>query len=173
VTPQALLVTGTVGVGKTSVAHAVGDLLRAAEVPNAVVDLDALSQAWPAPPGDPFNFALELRNLRAVAANFLAAGAERLVLAGVVENLDGRERYREALGLPLTVARLRAGLDEVARRLHGRHRDDEDGLRWHLHRSGELDAILDAAGVADFEVSTDGRSVTEVAAEVLVLVRWR
>jgi len=171
--PRALLVTGTVGVGKTTVAYAVGELLREAEVPNAVIDLDALSQAWPAPPGDPFNFALELRNLRSVAANFLAAGMERLVLAGVVENVEDRDRYREALGVDLTVARLRADLDQVRRRLHGRHRDDEDGLRWHLHRSGELDAILDRAGVAEIEVWTDDRTVAEVAAEVVKRARWR
>jgi adenylylsulfate kinase len=170
---EALLVTGTVGVGKTSVAYAIGELLTAAEVPHAVIDLDALCQAWPSPPGDPFNFAMELRNLRSVATNYLAAGTERLVLAGVVENVDDRERYREAVGVPLTVARLRADLDEVGRRLHGRHRDDESGLRWHLHRSGELDAILDAAGVADFEVRTDDRTVSEVAADVAKRTGWR
>jgi adenylylsulfate kinase len=169
--PEALLVTGTVGVGKTSVASVVGGLLSEARVPNAVIDLDALRHAWPAPPDDPFNLALELRNLRSVAANYLAAGCERLVLAGVVENVADRERYRSAVGVPLTVARLSADLVEVARRLRGRHLDDESGLDWHLNRSGELDAILDAAGVADFSVSTDSRTVSEVAGEVLA--RWR
>ena len=41
-TARALLLTGTVGVGKTSVAAAVGDLLRERRVANAVVDLDEL-----------------------------------------------------------------------------------------------------------------------------------
>ena len=41
-TARALLLTGTVGVGKTSVAAAVGDLLRERQVANAVVDLDEL-----------------------------------------------------------------------------------------------------------------------------------
>ena len=36
--PRALLLTGTVGVGKTTVAAAVGDLLREREVTNAVVE---------------------------------------------------------------------------------------------------------------------------------------
>jgi adenylylsulfate kinase len=170
--PRALLVTGTVGVGKTTVAYAVGSLLRDAGISNAVVDLDALSQSWPAPPDDPFNFALELTNLRSVASNFLAAGIDRLVLAGVVESVADRSRYVEALGVPLTVARLRADLDEVGRRLRGRHAGDDEGLRWHLRRSGELDAILDAAGVADVEIGTDGRTATEVGAEVLRLARW-
>ena len=39
---RALLLTGTLGVGKTSVAAAVGDQLRERQVANAVVDLDDL-----------------------------------------------------------------------------------------------------------------------------------
>ncbi len=66
-------------------AELVGERLAAAEVPHAVIDLDWLRNTWPSPPGDRFNLAIELRNLRDVARNFLDAGAVRLVLAGVVE----------------------------------------------------------------------------------------
>jgi nucleoside-triphosphatase THEP1 len=55
VTARALLLTGTVGVGKTSVAAAVGDLLRDRQVANAVVDLDELRRSWPPASGDRFN----------------------------------------------------------------------------------------------------------------------
>ena len=41
-TARALLLTGTVGVGKTSVAAAVGDLLRERRVTSAVADLDVV-----------------------------------------------------------------------------------------------------------------------------------
>lgn len=37
---KALLITGPVGVGKTTVAEAVGDVLATAGVPHAVIDLD-------------------------------------------------------------------------------------------------------------------------------------
>jgi adenylylsulfate kinase-like enzyme len=42
---RALLLTGTVGAGKTSVADALGDLLTEAAVPNAVLDLDWLCRS--------------------------------------------------------------------------------------------------------------------------------
>lgn len=45
-TPRALLLTGTVGAGKTTVAAAVVDLLREHGVPNATVDLDERRWAW-------------------------------------------------------------------------------------------------------------------------------
>ncbi|MBO0914640.1 MULTISPECIES: hypothetical protein [Streptomyces] len=38
--PRAFLINGTVGVGKTSVAEGVGDLLADTDTPNAVIDLD-------------------------------------------------------------------------------------------------------------------------------------
>ncbi|WP_405728565.1 hypothetical protein OG607_26795 [Streptomyces sp. NBC_01537] len=41
-----------------SVAEAVGGLLTDVAVPNAVIDLDWLSQSWPAPPSDRFNFGM-------------------------------------------------------------------------------------------------------------------
>lgn len=169
--PRALLITGPVGIGKTAVAGAVGAALAEIGVPGAVIDLDGLASAWPAPPDDRFNLALELRNLRAVTRNYLDAGAARLVLAGVVESTEDRLRYREALGVELAVCRLRAAPETIRRRLVGRHIDgnhvnDEAALRWHLSRATELERILDDARVADFDVSAES-SVAEVARAVL------
>lgn len=73
--PTALLITGTVGAGKTTIAAAAGSILAGARTPHAIIDLDALSQSWPNPPDDPFNLAMELQNLESVARNYLSAGA--------------------------------------------------------------------------------------------------
>ncbi|TDD18211.1 hypothetical protein [Nonomuraea diastatica] len=167
---EALLITGTVGVGKTSVADAAGDVLIDAGVPHAVIDVDWLRRAWPAPPGDPFNGALTMRNLRPVAANFLAAGAQRLVLAGVIESRAERAGYAEALGVPLTVCRLHAALPEVRKRLSVRHANDPESLDWHLERAGELAPILAAARVEDYAVDAGAGSPAQVAA--LVVKGW-
>lgn len=170
--PAALLITGTVGAGKTSVADAAGDLLAAAGIPHAVIDLDWLRRSWPAPADDPFHLELTLRNLRDVARNHLEAGARRLVLAGVVESRDERRRHQEAVGVDLTVCRLRVPIPVVHRRLARRHEGDEAGLRWHLDRSGALDDILVAAQVEDVVVDAEERSVTSLAAAVMEAVGW-
>lgn len=170
----ALLITGTVGAGKTSVAEAAGELLAERRTPHAVIDLDGLRRFWPAPEDDPFSLGLTLRNLRDVARNFLDAGARRLVLAGVVESRDERKRYEEALGgVGLVVCRLRVRLPVVHERLARRHEGDEPGLRWHLGRSGELDRILDEAGAEDVTVDATERPVRDVAAAVLEAAGWR
>ncbi|MFD9889438.1 AAA family ATPase [Amycolatopsis sp. NPDC059027] len=171
-TSGALLVTGPVGVGKTTIAEAVGDLLAAAAIPHAVIDLDALRGRWPAPADDPFDLAMELRNLRSVARNYRDAGAHRLVLAGVVESREDRRRYAEALGVEPAVCRLTAAEAVIDRRLARRHGpEDEAGLRWHLERARELDGIFRRAGVEDFVVTADG-SVADVAKAVAEAAGW-
>src|SRR5258708_36649636 len=92
-----LLVTGPVGVGKTTVALEASDLLEAAGVPHAVIDVDALSWCYRTPVNDPFHNRLALRNLRCVWANFAAAGAARLILARVIEARDELGAFRQAV----------------------------------------------------------------------------
>lgn len=168
---HALFLNGTVGSGKTTTAAAVGALLAERGVPHAIVDLDALRNAWPAPADDPFNNALELANLRAVAANARAAGAQVLVLAGVIEEAAAVPLYRDAVGpsLPFTVVRLTVDPAVAERRLRARHGDDADELAWHLHRFGQLDAVLDLARIPGPLVVTTARSPREVAEEVVAV----
>lgn len=167
-----LLITGTVGVGKTTVAEAVGDILVGLGVPHAVIDLDELRRCWPPPAGDRFNDTVELTNLRSVAANYRAAGALRLVLAGVVERRSQRQDYERAVGCAVQVVRLRADPAVLAERLRERHRGDPGGLGWHLARAPQLSAILEEAVVADVEVETTGQSVGKIASDVLAAASW-
>ncbi|WP_348789077.1 hypothetical protein [Leifsonia sp. NPDC080035] len=163
----ALFLNGTVGSGKSATADAVGDLLAERGIPHAVIDLDALRRVWPAPADDPFQTELELANLSDYARNASAAGARVLVLAGVVEEVAALPRYEEAVGGPVTLVRLRADPGVTERRLRARHSADPDGLDWHLARRGELEAVLDGAGLPDTTVTTDDRTPRQVAEEAL------
>jgi len=169
--PRALLITGTVGAAKTTTATAIGDVLGESGVSHAVVDLDWLRRSWPTPHDDPSNLALELQNLRAVASNFVQAGAERLVLAGVLESEEVRGLYEHAVDLPLVVCRLQVQLDRVDDRLRQRHPPGPE-LDWHLARSGELEQVLRTAAIGDHVVLVAEHSPEEVAREVLAAVGW-
>jgi len=170
---SALLITGTVGAGKTSVAELVGDLLSETGVPNAVIDLDWLRRSWPGPTGDRFNLAMALRSLRSIARNYQDAGAVRIVLAGVVETRDGRDRHEDALGVPLSVCRLRVDLALVRARLAQRHEGEGAVLQWHLARSGELDIVLEAAAIEDFAVDATDLSISSTGRTVLSAAGWQ
>src|SRR3954452_16836239 len=106
--PTALLLMGTVGAGKTTTSDAIGLPLEAALVPHAIIDLDEIRRMWPRPASDPFGSEVELRNVESLAANYLEAGADRLVLAGVCESWGDRRRYEAVVTVPLAVCRLHA-----------------------------------------------------------------
>lgn len=165
-----LLITGTTGVGKSTVAAEVNDVLAALKVPNAAVDLDALVWQWPSTSA--WNNDLMFENLAALWPNYRAHGATHLILARVLE--DGAElgRYRAAVpGAQITICRLVAPeAARVARLLKrmppGPSRD------WHLNRTVELEAILGRLANEDFTVENGDRSVREVALDVLVRAGW-
>lgn len=169
--PRALLINGTVGSGKTTTADAIGTQLRDRGVPHAVIDLDWLRNAWPAPVGDPFNDLIGLRNLESMITNFRSAGIQRFVLAGVLESTDWRQRYVTALGVPLTVVRLVVELPALRRRLLARHPPGGD-RDWHLHRSVELNAILEQAAVDDLIIDVGAAGAATVAMRVSDAVGW-
>jgi adenylylsulfate kinase len=164
---RALVVNGTVGVGKTSVAEAIGAVLGLDGVPNAVVDLDWLRRAWPAPIDDRFNERLALANLASVARNFADVGIDLLVIAGVVETLELRHGIERAMGGSVWSCRLTVDAPEGEVRLRRRHHDDERALAWHLFRFGELDATLAAAALDDVVIDTNGVTVDGVARHIL------
>ncbi|MDO5734952.1 MAG: hypothetical protein Q4P15_00590 [Propionibacteriaceae bacterium] len=169
--PACLLITGTVGAGKTSTAYAVGEELRRQGVPHAVIDLDELCRGWPSPPEDPFNSILGFTNLRSVSQNYLLAGARRLIMAGVVEGTEGVEEHTAAVGMSVTVCRLRVDLNLVRQRLVARH-DPGPSLEWHLHRSGELDGVLDRQLMPDAILDVGDDSLESVALRVLTAIGW-
>jgi hypothetical protein len=93
-----VILTGTVGAGKTTALHALGALLAARSVPHALVDADAVRLLHPAPAGDPFQQEVELRNLRDLSRNYREAGARVVLVAAVIERAADLPRYAEALG---------------------------------------------------------------------------
>ncbi len=166
-----MLITGPVGVGKTTVAGEVSALLERAGVPHAFVDVDSLRWSYPSPPGDRFRRRLAMRNLAAVWANFRAEGAERLVLTDVVESRDELESYRAAVpGAQIVVVRLRAPVATLQARIGAR----ELGLgrAWHLVRAAELAAQMDRDAVEDVLIETGGRTLGEIAREALEPCGW-
>ena len=168
-----VFINGTVGSGKTSAAAALGALEAATEHPHAVIDADSVRRFWPAPHDDPFQIEVELANLRDLAANYRAAGAQHLIVAGVIEEPAEVPRYAMALQAErMLVCRLLADASVLEARLRARHTDDRETRDWHLNRAGELAAILDAAAVDDVVIDTTARTPREVATLIAAAAGW-
>ena len=171
VTIPTLLITGPVGVGKTSVAFEMIEVLEEHDVAHAFFDVDGLTYFHPKPADDRFGERFAINALGTLFPQLHAEGVERLILARVLWERDSIARYEEALpGAEITVVRLSAPLSIVEARI--RHREIGAGLDWYLARAAELDAHWRANPVEDLLVDTSDRSVRAIAEDVLKQVGW-
>lgn len=171
---EALLIGGRAGVGKTTVAWEVSALLRARQVPHAVVEGDYMGQVHPAPEGDPDRSRITESNLTAVWANFARHGYRRLIYTNTVSVLpESADMFLRAMGERTRIIRvLLTASDSTAReRLTGRELGSEleHELRGSMHKARLLDERTPVDAV---RVATDGRSVADIAREVVAVTRW-
>jgi hypothetical protein len=161
-----LLITGSMGSGKTTMLGEASDLLVQRKIIHAGVDLDWLAHA-------PLTTCADLleRNLAGVVANFKAAGIDRLLIAGAIETRAELERIREAVTAPtIVVCRLRAPIDVMQARVATRER----GMfaPRYIDRVAGLERLLDEAALEDFTVDTTAASLTSLAIEMLERAGW-
>lgn len=167
-----IIVTGPVGVGKTTVAEEMGSHLLDARVPHATVDFDQLTACYPRPADDDrWGTKLGLTNLAGLWKNYERSGARRLLIARVLESRSELDGFREAVpGADIVVVRLRAAPETLQSRV--RKRGPGRGMEWHLHRAVELAPLMDTQQVEDLLIETDGRDAMNIARDILVRVRW-
>jgi len=169
---RAILVTGTVGVGKTSVLLEIDAILSRGSGSYALCDLDWLAWLRPDPGRATTVQEVLSENLRHVTATFRAAGVTRLVLARAVSRTSEVETIRASLApAELVVIRLVASASVVEQRL-GR-RDSGATLSEHLAEARTFAADAEAAGIGDATVSTDELVPSVIAHEVLERAGWQ
>ena len=167
----ALLLTGGLASGKTTVAIETGEALEAAGVPVAVIDLDWLCWAWSPALRDDGLHALLCDNLRAVVPQLLERGLRHLVLARAVLSVEEIDALRDAVApATLHVVLLTATDDEIVRRLH--HRDRGARLEQHLARRAPFQQLVAAAARGARVVDTTQRDAPTVAADILTALGW-
>jgi len=172
---RVLVISGTLGSGKTTIAWAVSDLLAERKARRTLIEGDALAQGDPPPPDDFFNQELMFAGLDAIAPFYRERGWGNIIIPRVVEDDGDRKRYEGAFSGPagpaeVSIVRLVAPEDVCLERLRGRQSPGE-WLDWALDRSAELAAILDEAGVEDATVENEG-DTRDTAAEVLEAIGW-
>ncbi|MBO0899331.1 ATPase [Cellulomonas sp. zg-ZUI222] len=163
-----LLLGGRSGVGKSTVAAAVHDLLVARDVPHAWVEGDALDLAHPAP----WEHGVAEANLADVWRRYRALGYRRLVYTNTVSVLQADVLAAAVGDRPHVTSVLLTGSDATARERLGRR---EHGASYdaHVARSDAAAVRLgERAGTGVHRVATDGRTPQDVAAEVVALAGW-
>ena len=165
-TGTAIVLSGPVGVGKTTVGIALGELLEERGIACAFSDFDGLTEISPRSPGDRFGSGLGLLNLASVWRHARDCGARCLIVPRVMEAQNDVEGVRSAVGhADVVVVRLTAPLGVLRERL--RQRERGAALDWHLRRAEELAPQLEATGPADHVVEAGGRVPQDVARVIL------
>ena len=167
-----LIVSGPIGVGKTSVAEEVSNILVGRDIPHTLLDLDCLGETYPRPDDDPLGMNLMLANLESVWKNCVAAGSKNLVLARVIENDNDKNNIIACIPNSRSViCQLKANDDTLIARI--RKREIGSGVDWHERRSLEMSASLTEDAPADHWIDTDDRSVVHIANEIVGQVTWQ
>ena len=165
---ELLVIGGASGVGKSSAAFALHDLLAAQGIQHAVVEGDALDLAYPAP----WKTGLAFKNLAAIWANYKALGHHRLIFTNTVSVLEV-VAITKAMG---DDPRVRAVLlQSTPRTLHDRLRTREHGDTLDAHAAKSRDAAvrLDVgAESAVHRLDTEGRTPHEIAQQMSALLGW-
>jgi chloramphenicol 3-O-phosphotransferase len=167
-----VLLTGTIGAGKTTAAEAVSDRLHEEAIQHALLDLDWLGQVYPPPDrGDPYNETLAITNLRVIWPNFVHTGIRHVILAATVITRPQLDRLDAAMpGCSLTVVRVVARPETVAGRLAGR--DSGRLLEDFLRGTDAIAEEIERAALESFHVRTDDQVPEEVAEEILGRLGW-
>ena len=168
-TESVLIITGSMGAGKTSVLAEASDILALDHIAHAAIDLDALGLAHlPSAAG---NDGVMYRNLQSVCKNYASLGVTRLLLARAMEDRAELELCRGAVSATsMVVCRLTASVEAMELRV--KMRESGASQRQYVARIAKLNAILDHARLEDFTITNENRSLTEVAHEMLVKAGW-
>lgn len=160
-----LLLTGPVGIGKSSVGLAVSQILSTQNILHALVDLDHLRNVFPARKSDPFNEKIGQQNLAAVWKNYKKIGVSCLIVPTVIDRQETIEDfYKSVPGANLFIARLYAPIPTIHSRLRSRETDE---LEWYLNRAVELVEIFEKNQFENVAVNAGDRIIADIAQEIV------
>jgi energy-coupling factor transporter ATP-binding protein EcfA2 len=149
--PEAVLVTGTYGSGKTTVVAEMAELIERRGLRYAALDLDWLAWGWPGDDeGEMAEHRLILENLELVVANYLRRGNDRFLMAHAIRTAEQLAMLRAALPVTMRVVRLTVPFEEIRLRAAS---DTTTSRAGDLQRAEAWLEADDGAGLEDLTVA--------------------
>lgn len=153
-------VCGAPGAGKSVAAEALYQALARDGMSVAYVDIDQLGMLYPADNDDPFRHVLKTEALLAVLPGYTAAGAQVVVVSGVVDPEVGPARLLTA-ELHTTLGLLSADPAVLRERIRARRWDEQD-----VGQAVADNAALRGACFVDFTIEAAGLSVAQTVEQL-------
>src|SRR5437764_1584590 len=162
-----LIITGTMGAGKTTILGEASDILAMRGIAHAAIDLDMLGLAH-LPSGKCSD---DVMYLGSVCENYASLGVSRLLIARAIEDRAELEMCNSvASASNVVICRLIASVEAMEQRVMVR--DSGVSRRDYVARVAELNAILDRAQLENFTITNENRSLTDIAHELLPKAGW-
>ncbi|MGK6312092.1 AAA family ATPase [Neorhizobium sp. DT-125] len=177
---EILLLTGPAGVGKSTLSWEISSRLAESGIAHAAIESDELDRVFPRPVRQdlermaPGTIDISALNLKAIWSTYRQLGQTRLILSGVMMHLAFDRRWITAAipNASFRIVRLMATEETIAARLV--KRESEKGFPSQLERSLRQREHMAAETRNDVLcVHTDGRLVSEIAADILAGINWR
>lgn len=169
---EVLVIGGRSGSGKSSLGWEVSSRLQEASVAHCFIEGDFLDQAYPAPEGDPSRTKLTEDNLAVLWRNYAVRGYRRLIYTNTVSVLES-DLVARAMGGNVRTTGVLLTADDATIRSRLSAREVGSQFEAHVERSARMSAYLDEhtpEWIA--RVSTHGRSLVELAEDVVKLTGW-
>jgi hypothetical protein len=164
-----LIITGTMGAGKTSVLGEASDILTLKGITHAAIDLDSLGLALL--PAAASTDGAMYRNLQSFCENYSLLGVRRILLARAIEDCSELELCSGIVSASNTVVcRLTASIEVMELRV--RLRESGVSQRTYVARVAKLNTIMDRAHLENFTITNENRPLTDVAHEMLLKAGW-
>jgi adenylylsulfate kinase-like enzyme len=166
VTLRLVVITGPPGVGKSTTAVALSDLLAQREIAHALIDMDHLRWNIPAPEGDPRNVQLGLKHLGWLVGSYREARATLLIVVDVVPTENPHGMFESVIpDSTASIVRLRLPLDVIHKRIT--RREPEGQHDWYMDKAELVAGAYDEFQVGDIVVDCDDRTADDIAREIV------
>ena len=167
-----VVVTGTIGAGKSTIAAAMSEILHDEGVRHALLEVDWLGEVYPPPdPTDPYSNELAMTVLSSIWPHYLGAGITRAIVTMTLENPEELGALLRAMETPpATVVRLIASQETRESRIKTREFGNLRDL--FLAKTGEIHDKQECFELGDIIVENESRLPQVTATEILQRLNW-
>lgn len=162
---EVLVINGSPGSGKSTIANALSEELRKLNQVHAVIDVDELARVYPETQGD-----LMWRNLAAIWENYRQIEGMKAILPVCIDDQEALDKLKASVPCDtFTICELVAPVDILKSRVTEREPNDywQGKLRDLVQRYADRPEKF-----SDFQVSTERSSVENTAKEIVAKLGW-
>jgi hypothetical protein len=165
---EVLVLNGSPGSGKSTIANAIAEHLRRMDIAHAVIDVDEVRRIYPE-----LDSSFGWKNLHAIWPNYAAISNLKVILPVCIDGKKDLEALRNAMPhKQITICELVASESTLKDRVTRR----EPNEYWQSKLRNLVDKHIgkdSADKFGDFRVKTDDKSTDDTAQEILEHLGWK